>query len=487
MKKSKRKIIIFIILLLILFSIISILGYNAFNNNEKPDSVSITATEYPTIEPTEEIKLYDVTIKSYDKNILTDNISYTIKKYNSNKTISKIYENLSTKEGIVNIQLEQGEYSIISNNGVFEKEFSITENSNSQEILAENNSLYTILSNTKNACIIGDSITIGSRADGHGWFEDLIGKFKNIENVDVSAIGGQTSASIFYDEQNLDVIKNTSADTFIIALGVNDVIYRNSNSRKTSFTSAEYIANMERLIKTINDNNYPDKEKEFIFVAPFGYINKISYQLPKYIRYEDTHSEYTTELYEWCNKNGYTFVSPMNSINNSLDNFENPLEYSSDDLHPTYPIGTSLYSQSVYDSATTDKTGTLNIKQCFYYEVDRDKKDKSYKTYPIDYIETFVDSDILHDAVFTIQKYSTNEYIDLEINNNEYNYKNTSDTPCYYSLLDNNDIMKINNIPEGGYIIKMTSYNQNYTPYISTRTVFVNGGNITSNAYIYMF
>lgn len=484
--KSKKKIIIFILLLLILLLTVSVLGYMAFNSNNKPEITTISVTESITEKPTEAIKLYDVTIKSYDKSILTDNISYTIKKYNTNSTLSKVYENLHTKNGTANIQLEQGEYSIISDNGVFEQDFSIDENSKSQEISAENNSLYRILSNTNNICVIGDSITIGSKTDGHGWFEDLIGKFKNIENVDVSAIGGQTSASIFYDEQNLDVIKNTSADTFIIALGVNDVIYRNSISRKTSFTSAEYIANMELLIKTINNNDYPNKEKEFIFVAPFGYINKISYQLPKYIRYEDTHSEYTMELYKWCNTNGYTFVSPMNSINNSLDNAENPLEYSSDDLHPTYPIGTSLYSQSVYNSATTDKAGTLNIKQCFYYEVDRDKNDKSYKNYPIDYIETFVDSDVLHDAVFTIQKYSTNEYIDLEIKNGEYNYKNISDTPCYYSLLDKSDIMKINNIPEGGYIIKMTSYNQNYTPYISTRTVFVNGGDIISNAYIYM-
>lgn len=485
-KNNKAKIII---LSTIAVGLVVVSSFTAFSRNQHnlKDETELSTealTEIQTEEATKPETLYTVKLNSYDKNVPTDKVSFKLVEMCVNGKTNVINEKLETQNGKAEFKLKEGNYSITSSNGVFEKEITIDDKSKDIVISAENNKFYNIMTHTKNICVVGDSITAGSKTDGHGWFENLIARFNNIQNIDVSAVGGQTSKSIFYDTDNLSVIQNSSADTFIIALGVNDVLYRTNATRYTSYTTSEYIGNLERLVNVIQNNSF-DREKNIIFVAPFEYINRMSYQFPKYLRSEDTHEEYVSALYQWCKEKGYAFVSPMNTIKNTVEKSQNPLEYTDDDLHPTYPLGTSLYSDAVYDSANISTVGSLEIGQKFYIEQQRNKTDEAYKSYPIDYVEITLDKNDIPKAVFTIQDYSSGEYIELETDDKgNYVYEKSGNIPCYYSPKEVDETLKINNLPVGGYVVKLTSYDSKYMPYITARTVFVDGSNIPAKANI---
>lgn len=455
--------------------------FTAFANNIVPTE---RPTEQPTEAPTED-ELCKVQIQSYDKQNLTDEITYNVYKVDRNGKGTAVKENLETVNGLAHIDLEQGDYRVEANLGSYRQSFSIKKNETVKTVEIENNKMYKALSTAQNVCVIGDSITIGSSSGGYGWYDGLIDKFPNIKNVDVAATGGQTSSSIFDNQKDMEIIKKSSAETYIIALGINDVIYRDKGGNQTTFTTAEYIKNLENLVKCINDKDQ-GKMNQFVFVAPFEYINKRSYQLTKYIRRENTHQEYTIALYNWCNLNNYAFTAPMNYIKNTLSTVDNSDEYTVDDVHPSYPLGTQLYSKAVYESSVVNSSGNLNIYQLFYRESQRNSTDKNYSTYPMDYTKVEVADDILNESYFTIKNYSTGEYVALnETANGGYEFEEFSAVTHYYHPTDNGCIA-IDNLPKGGYIISFEYNKLGYTSYLDTEIVFVNGGDVTTNSYIYM-
>lgn len=430
-------------------------------------------------------KLCKVQIQSTDKQNLTDEITYTLYSVDKNNAITIFEEDIRTTKGLAHIDLEQGEYMLEADTGNYQQRFSVDENEASKAIQFENNSMYKILSRATNVCVIGDSITIGSSSGGYGWYDGLIERFPNIQTVDVAAKGGQTSASLFENQNDMSIINSTSAETYIIALGINDVIHRDKSTSTTTFTTAEYIKNLENLVKYINDKD-ENKINNFVFVAPFEYINKDSYQFTKYIRRENTHQEYTIALYNWCKLNNYAFTAPMNYIKNTLATVDNADEYTVDDVHPSYPLGTQLYSKAVYESSVVSKGGTLNIAQLFYKESQRSPTDKSYNTYPLDYTKVDVANDILKKSCFTIKNYNTGEYVTLnETKNGDYEFKELNTIPHYYRPTDTGCIT-VNNMPQGGYIINFERNDLGYQSYLGTEIAFVNGGDVITNSYFYM-
>ena len=455
--------------------------FTAFANNIIPNQ---TATEQPT-EPPTKAELCKVQIQSYDKQNLTDEITYNVYKVDRNGKGTAVKENLETVNGLAHIDLEQGDYRIEANIGSYRQSFSVEKNETVKTVEIENNNMYEALSTAQNVCVIGDSITIGSSSGGYGWYDGLIDKFPNIKTVDVAATGGQTSSSIFDNEKDMEIIKKSSAETYIIALGINDVIYRDKGGNQTTFTTAEYIKNLENLVKYINDKDQ-GKMNQFVFVAPFEYINKHSYQLTKYIRRENTHQEYTIALYNWCTLNDYAFTAPMNYIKNTLATVDDSDEYTIDDVHPSYPLGTQLYSKAVYESSVVSSSGALNIYQLFYKESKRDPKDKNYNDYPLNYTKVDVADNILNESYFTIRNYSTGEYVALnETANGGYEFEELSPVTHYYHPTDNGCIA-IDNLPKGGYIISFEYNKLGYKSYLDTEIVFVNGGDVITNSYIYM-
>ena len=437
-------------------------------------------------EATEKEQLCTLQIESLDKQNITDSVQYKITQLDSDMKESKVIQKaLKTTNGIAQTELEKGIYKIQAINGDFQQIVTI----NSQKkmsVNAECNTMYKILKNTERVCFIGDSITIGSASGGYGWYDGLLAKFPNIGSVDVAATGGQTSASVFDNEKDMKIINESQADTYVVALGINDVIYRDKTDRATSFTSSEYIQNLEKLVRTISEKD-TNRAPKFVFVAPFEYINRSSHVMTKYLRRDNTHEEYTIALYNWCKMNGYVFTAPMNYIKNSLADVDNAKDYTCDDVHPSYPLGTQLYSDAVYESSVLNTTGTLNIVQHFYDEKARKKTDSSYSTYPTDYIETTVDASVLKDTCFSIKDFNTGKYLVLELDEKtgQYTYVKTESYKSYYYPQQSDGQLTINNIPTGGYIVNCEYNKQGYSAYLETENVFVNGGSTVSNANVH--
>ena len=104
----------------------------------------------------------------------------------------------------------------------------------------------------------------------------------------------------------------------------------------------------------------------------------------------------------------------------------------------------------------------------------------------IHYQQVSVDNNIVSKSRFTIKDYNTGKYVALKENSKgELELEELSNIPHYYYPDENGEIT-INNLPKGGYIVNLKDNSLGYTSYLDTKIVFVNGGDITTNAYIHM-
>lgn len=195
--------------------------------------------------------------------------------------------------------------------------------------------LYQELLHSKSICFIGDSITAGSINGGHGWYEPLTANFDI--NVKKASYGSYTSKLLLKNKQN--EIKNCTSDLNIIAIGANDIRYRNENS---AMTSDEYINNIDEIIKLINN-------KKIILIAPFY---SMSYDKVTNLSLKEKnklYEEYTKALENYSKKNNYLFINPNPILEKTLNN-SNTSYYLIDYIHPNH-TGLYLYSEAILEAS----------------------------------------------------------------------------------------------------------------------------------------
>ena len=195
--------------------------------------------------------------------------------------------------------------------------------------------LYQELLHSKSICFIGDSITAGSINGGHGWYEPLTANFDI--NVKKASYGSYTSKLLLKNKQN--EIKNCTSDLNVIAIGANDIRYRNENS---AMTSDEYINNIDEIIKLINN-------KKIILIAPFY---SMSYDKVTNLSLKEKnklYEEYTKALENYSKKNNYLFINPNPILEKTLNN-SNTSYYLIDYIHPNH-TGLYLYSEAILEAS----------------------------------------------------------------------------------------------------------------------------------------
>ena len=195
--------------------------------------------------------------------------------------------------------------------------------------------LYQELLHSKSVCFIGDSITAGSINGGHGWYEPLTANFDI--NVKKASYGSYTSKLLLKNKQN--EIKNCTSDLNVIAIGANDIRYRNENS---AMTSDEYINNIDEIIKLINN-------KKIILIAPFY---SMSYDKVTNLSLKEKnklYEEYTKALENYSKKNNYLFINPNPILEKTLNN-SNTSYYLIDYIHPNH-TGLYLYSEAILEAS----------------------------------------------------------------------------------------------------------------------------------------
>lgn len=90
------------------------------------------------------------------------------------------------------------------------------------------------MAEAERVCFVGDSITQGTMNGAVPWFEPLLGIMPG--TTESCAWGGATMKSAV--EEHEDELRSVQANLFVIALGANDVRYRD---RSCALDAREYV------------------------------------------------------------------------------------------------------------------------------------------------------------------------------------------------------------------------------------------------------
>ena len=198
--------------------------------------------------------------------------------------------------------------------------------------------VYPLLQNANTVCFIGASITEGTKNGGIPWYEPIEHLIKgSIQNV---SVGGCTSKMLL-EEGMLQKIVSAGADLYVIAIGTNDIRYR--NPKICAMTSEEYAASLQALQNVIKNKN---PEAKFIFITPWtstdGDLNsKLSFADKMAVN-----QEYSIALKKWCSESSNFFVDPNKVIADKLKRYPQS-RYLTDFIHPNGRQGVQFYSECV--------------------------------------------------------------------------------------------------------------------------------------------
>lgn len=208
-----------------------------------------------------------------------------------------------------------------------------------EELYKADGSLRALLSSAHKVCFIGDSITAGSENGGFPWYKPLVKAFPELgaENL---AIGGGTSKSLL----EISRTQLPTCDVYIIALGTNDVRYR--NAQRGAITPEEYIGNLSGIVKLAKKLN---KDSRFVFIAPWCSIPEAPIPPISRKQKEQLLAAYSETLSDYCTREDFLYINPNTVLSTLLKYPPLRQHYISDHIHPTWPYGCYLYSAAVWE------------------------------------------------------------------------------------------------------------------------------------------
>lgn len=200
----------------------------------------------------------------------------------------------------------------------------------------ESSTLFREMSSAKSICFLGDSITEGTRNGGYPWYEPLESYFPgSCTNI---SFGGGTVKTLL---DNITEIQTVKADLYVIAIGTNDVRYRDESI--CAMTSEAYIEKIQQLCDGIKKSQ---PSARFAFVAPWTSTDGDPFSPISYSQKIALNDEYSDSLKLFCQDQGYLFSDPNNQIESILDLYPRS-DYLIDHIHPDSADGISLYSSAV--------------------------------------------------------------------------------------------------------------------------------------------
>ncbi len=202
------------------------------------------------------------------------------------------------------------------------------------------NEVYNELKNATSYCFIGDSVTEGTKNGGYGWYEPLIANFEG--EVKAAAYGSHTVKMLLNNKEK--EIKNCVSDLNIIAIGTNDIRYRDKSI--CAMDEKEYIENIDLLVKLIKKEN---KDAKIIFIAPWtSLVSDLVTPLNQSDK-EVLFAKYSNSLKDYSIKNNYLYIDPNEYILNELKGIDSKY-YLKDHIHPNKINGINLYSEAVINN-----------------------------------------------------------------------------------------------------------------------------------------
>lgn len=199
----------------------------------------------------------------------------------------------------------------------------------------KNGTLYKAMSAADRICFIGDSVTEGTKNGGCPWYEPVEEYFKDKEILNYS----KGSCTVSYMLEHIDEIP--SAELYVIALGTNDVRYRDES--KCAMTAESYIERLDELkTKLLSKND----GAEFVFIAPWYSTDGDIYSRLSFADKTAMNEEYSAALEKYCSGNSFMYINANPYIKQILS-VSPDREYLLDHIHPNASKGVILYSEAV--------------------------------------------------------------------------------------------------------------------------------------------
>ncbi len=199
--------------------------------------------------------------------------------------------------------------------------------------------IYRLLQDAETVCFVGDSLTEGTMNGGIPWYEPIRSRVRGkIANVSQGGLTAKILTAYF-----LPSIVNTEAVLFVVAIGANDILFR--DPLFCTMTATDYIKHLQKLRDAVCTRR-PDAS--FVFIAPWiatdGDASLIGGDLPP--NTDELYRDYSTALEAWCSDTGDVFIDANEYIARRFAS--TPLEaYLVDFIHPNARSGVQLYAEAV--------------------------------------------------------------------------------------------------------------------------------------------
>lgn len=193
-----------------------------------------------------------------------------------------------------------------------------------------------LINSCESVCFVGDSVTQGSRNGGYPYYEPLVSQIKaEIHNV---SYGGGTVQTLI---EHADEITATNSGLYVIAIGTNDVRYR--DSRICAMTPEEYISRLQSLEKIIREKR---KDAKFIYIAPWWSDDGDKVTQLKYDEKFLMNESYSQDLKNHCIREGHEYFD-VNGYISAKVLASTARYYLNDHIHPNSRRGIYLYSEAL--------------------------------------------------------------------------------------------------------------------------------------------
>jgi lysophospholipase L1-like esterase len=132
-----------------------------------------------------------------------------------------------------------------------------------------------------------------------------------------------------------------SADLYVIALGTNDVRYRDESV--CAMTAESYVERMDELKTKLLSVSSGAK---FIFIAPWYSTDGDIYSMLSFEDKTVMNEEYSAALEKYCSENSLMYINANPYIKNVLTVYPDR-DYLLDHIHPNASKGVIMYSEAV--------------------------------------------------------------------------------------------------------------------------------------------
>ena len=192
--------------------------------------------------------------------------------------------------------------------------------------------MYKAISSVDTVCFIGDSVTEGTANGGYGWYEPLTAMFPELTVYNCSK-GGATTETLL---ERRDEFSSYKADLYVIAVGTNDVRYRESYNESTK---EDYISNIDKMVKAIRNVR---SDAQIILISPWCALNSDSIIKITAQQRDELLSDYSDALKSYAGLNDCEYIDISSRIVEIIR--QTPALYMVDHIHPNVTNGIALYS-----------------------------------------------------------------------------------------------------------------------------------------------